>query len=72
MTNDNCLAGMRCPACGSEGPFYIECIAVFLVFDSGTDDHYSGVDWSNDSHCDCDECSHHGTVEDFRAKGAAQ
>ncbi len=75
MTNENCLEGMRCPACGSEGPFYIECLAVFLVYDSGTDD-YSGMDWAEDSHCNCDGCCHHATVADFtvatEAKGGAQ
>jgi hypothetical protein len=64
MTNTNCLTGMHCPACGSEGPFYIECLAVFLVSDSGTED-YSGVDWADDSHCDCQECCHHATVANF-------
>jgi hypothetical protein len=24
MANTNCLAGIRCPECGSEGPFVIE------------------------------------------------
>jgi hypothetical protein len=75
MTNENRLAGMRCPACGSDGPFYIECLAVFLVSDSGTDD-CSGVDWSEDSHCDCHACCHHATVTGFTltapAKGGAQ
>ena len=71
MTNDNCLEGLRCPACGSEGPFHIECLAVFLVYDSGTEDH-SGVDWSGDSHCDCADCCHHGTVGDFTLADNAQ
>jgi hypothetical protein len=34
MPNDNCLEGVSCPECGSEGPFWIHGGAFFLVHDA--------------------------------------
>jgi hypothetical protein len=50
--NGNCLEGMRCPACGSYGPFHIEAECCVTVWDSGTED-YGGCEWGNGSACRC-------------------
>jgi len=63
--NVNCLAGMRCPHCGSLGPFHIVARATFTVFDDGTDGHGS-VEWDDDSFCSCGECGTDGEVGDFK------
>lgn len=53
--NTNCLEGIRCPNCGSLGPFLVisECLAI--VADDGveqTSDH----DWSYSKVCACQDC----------------
>jgi hypothetical protein len=65
MSNENCLAGMRCPECKSDGPFQIAGTATFLVFDDGTDDYFD-PEWDAESACQCRECKHIGTVKDFQ------
>jgi len=65
MPNDNCLIGMACPECKSQGPFDIECKSTFTVWDDGTDLEYTGPDWEDDSPCSCRQCNHEGTVADF-------
>ena len=65
MANSNCLEGMACPKCGSEGPFKITVVASALICDEGvleTTNH----DWEDMDYCGCDECHHHGTVGDFK------
>lgn len=64
MTNTNCLADMRCPRCGSEGPFDISAGALFTVADSGVEAYY-GVEWNNDASCYCRQCQHDSIVNDF-------
>jgi len=67
MTNDNVLAGIKCPACGSEGPFTIVGTATFLhVTDDGCDD-FEGMEWDEESSITCNECSYYGIVEQFFA-----
>jgi hypothetical protein len=65
MTNTNCLAGIKCPACGNEDSFRIAATAVFTVTDDGTDD-YTAVEWDDDSDAECTECQRRGNVKDFR------
>lgn len=65
MSNNNCLAGIKCPKCNSEGPFFIIATAVFEVHDDGTES-YSDVDWDGKSHCRCRECDYAAAVGDFR------
>jgi hypothetical protein len=65
MTNDNCLAGIRCPKCGFEDGFFIEGKSMFTVTDDGTEDH-SDVHWDEESYCECRECSHGGKLKEFR------
>ena len=63
--NTNCLEGMACPACSSQGPFDIavECCAV--VTDDGPTEE-SGFSWNDDSNCDCRECAYEGEVRNFK------
>ncbi len=68
--NDNVLAGLWCPSCGSYGPFEIEAKAWFKVFDDGTEFTYSDVVWENDSGCSCQCCHHRATIANFRTPEA--
>jgi len=65
MSNENCLAGLRCPNCGSYGPYRIEIKTLATVTDDGTDE-YEGADWEDESFCGCIDCSHDGKVADFK------
>lgn len=64
MANTNCLEGMKCPECGSEGPFEIAASARFEVSDEGTGD-YQDVEWDRHSVCVCKECGYSGQVFNF-------
>jgi hypothetical protein len=35
-TNTNCLTGMECPGCKSDGPFTIQATALFTIHNVGT------------------------------------
>lgn len=63
--NENCLAGMKCPVCGSYGPFRIEATTLATVHDNGVDETVD-FEWSSDSYCECGECEYSCIVEDFR------
>ena len=64
MSNTNCLTHMQCPQCESQGPFWIDGCASFLVTDNGTAAH-ENVEWQDDNDCVCAACRHRGTVTDF-------
>lgn len=66
--NTNCLKGMKCPKCWSEGPFSIRAEATFVVTDHGTDDVCQDVEWSDTSHCSCHNCGHDGSVGSFNVE----
>ena len=63
-TNDNCLAGIQCPKCGSEETFFIVGTAVLEVTDDGVED-FNDADWEEDSYIRCRACDHQATVKDF-------
>ncbi len=63
--NTNCLEGMRCPNCKSEGPFDIYAHSTFVFTDDGTDE-FGDVEWDDDSPCECKECNFEGIAGDFR------
>ena len=65
MANSNCLAGMKCPNCFSEGPFRIVMSSWFLLYDDGTDG-YEDTEWGDESNCQCKNCTHTGKVSMFR------
>ena len=62
--NDNYLKGMKCPTCGSEGPFRIEMTAEFAVTDEGLGDIVFEERKASDP-CQCVGCQHRGTTHDF-------
>jgi hypothetical protein len=63
--NVNCLAMMRCPQCGSYGPFTITASVSVTVTDEGTEDDGSDYEWNDDAACACKECLHLGTIRTF-------
>ena len=65
--NRNCLEGMRCPDCGSYGPFEICCECTATVSDDGTDDAHD-FGWGDEDYCKCLACNSIGTVKNFSAK----
>jgi len=64
MSNENCLEGMVCPSCGSEGPFAIYAESWFLVYDDGIEE-YEDIEWGPSSPCICQECGYDGVVRQF-------
>lgn len=69
MPNQNCLEGMACPECGSEGPLQISATVLVEVHDDGVEGlprgGGEGYQWASDSYCRCPQCEHEGTVGDF-------
>lgn len=67
MKNKNCLAGMACPHCKSQGPFSIQVHCIAQVRDDGieiTSEHT----WDDSSFVSCDNCYGCGDVHDFTVK----
>jgi len=63
--NENSLDGMRCPACGSFGPFLILGTTLFEVHDDGIQ-HYESPDWDAEGgSCSCKACGHEDYKECF-------
>ena len=70
--NTNMLEGMKCPKCGSEGPFRIVIEATALIFDEGVDtDEVEWVSWHKHSGCQCAnlDCEFMSTAENFGFTG---
>ena len=65
--NSNCLEGIECPRCGSQGPFRIACTSIADVEDDGTGDHES-IEWNDHSYCECKHCHAFGIVLHFRTE----
>ena len=65
--NSNCLEGVECPRCASQGAFRIAATALFDVEDDGTGD-YEDVEWNDRSYCECKNCHAFGMVYDFQIK----
>lgn len=63
--NNNCLEGIKCPHCGSEGPFVIEVQTQVLLYDNGSEDYNSDHHWDDNSYMRCFECDAEGTTEYF-------
>ena len=73
MGNENCLEGFKCPACGWEDDFKIECTVWLRVTDDGTDtDDLGDVEWDDLSLCKCLNCDKVACVELFRPAHAAE
>lgn len=72
--NENCLEGMRCPKCQSDGPFWIAATitAQVLMSDDGTvEERPEGTTWDDNSSCRCPECGFALVVGDFREAQSA-
>jgi len=66
-SNENCLDGMVCHVCKSNGPFRIVTLCWAEVHDDGiseTQEH----EWDDKSCCVCVDCKFTGKVKDFRAR----
>ena len=66
MTNANCLADIKCPACGNEDQFRIRATTLALVTDDGVEDH-ADMEWDEDSDAECTQCLKSGKLSDFEA-----
>lgn len=64
MANTNWLMGMRCPACGSRGPFWVDTQAVCLLGDDGPLT-WDDPEWSRASATTCTACRHVARAADF-------
>lgn len=62
--NTNCLFGMACPQCQSDGLFHIEVRCIVTVYDDGVGDTET-TEWQDNSVCGCSACGHSGTVARF-------
>ena len=63
--NSNCLAGMRCPNCGSEGPFEIAVKASARMTDEGCEAVHE-IDWTDASPVACVACKRMAPSAVFR------
>jgi hypothetical protein len=70
LTNENCLEGICCPSCASEGPFDITVTAVSEVHDDGTEDT-NDQEWNDESPIVCKQCHHADIVSTFSASASA-
>jgi hypothetical protein len=68
MTNDNCLDGIQCPACGQEETFRIEITTMSTVSDDGAELEYGEMHWDETSYTECVDCLKHGPLSDFGAQ----
>jgi len=68
LHNENCLAGMLCPRCGSEGPFAIESNCTMEWEDDGSDDDSDSdsPEFSDNAECICKECGLNRKIEAFK------
>lgn len=69
--NTNCLEGMKCPKCGSDGPFRIAVTTIAIMYDDGSD---SVGDLRNDdsSFCGCEQCGYERNVRAFKQEPTYQ
>jgi hypothetical protein len=64
--NTNCLAGIKCPHCGSEDAFYISGGVLAYVTDDGAEAaSNTSIDWDDASYIQCAECDGEGLLSDF-------
>ena len=67
IPNSNCLKDMRCPECGSPGPFFITALTDFEMHDDGTESH-GDIEYDDVSSCRCKNCRYAHTVGVFKEK----
>jgi predicted RNA-binding Zn-ribbon protein involved in translation (DUF1610 family) len=67
MTNDNCLAGIKCPQCGNEDRFLIAATITADVTDDGANiAKNTDMEWDETSHTRCPDCGKDGPLAGFR------
>jgi hypothetical protein len=68
--NNNCLAGMMCPACHSEGGFRIDTLIEGVPWESDGSDVFAGgdSDFTADANCECRACGHKRSIRAFEIK----
>ena len=66
--NENCLDVMRCPGCGSYGPFDISVECTATMHDSGVE-HCVDYEWDDSSWCNCRLCEYGEQVLLFKKGG---
>lgn len=64
MSNENCLAGLRCPRCGNEDRLLIGCKVMADVTDGGAD-VFGDMEWDAGSPAACPACDQAGKLSDF-------
>ena len=67
--NTNCLEGLACPECQSEGPFTIRALTMATMSDDGCEET-SDIEWEDTSVCICRSCQYGATVGVFRVPNA--
>jgi hypothetical protein len=66
MTNQNCLANVKCPECGNEDHFYIDTSVLAYVTDDGADiADGSDMHWDHASMTRCPDCDRDGPISEF-------
>jgi|ERR1019366_1172169 hypothetical protein len=68
MTNENCLEGVRCPACGNEDTFHIAVTTTAIVTDDGAEVEHGDMEWDAASFTWCVNCPEHGPLSHFMAR----
>lgn len=63
-TNSNVLDGLKCPECGSLGPYSILASCFATVTDDGIEETKE-FSWQESAYCRCHSCDYQGTVDDF-------
>jgi len=70
MANKNVLEGFRCPSCGYQDSFDIECSGVATVTDEGIESAADAdLGWQPESFIRCNNCGEEGEVTVFMAAG---
>jgi hypothetical protein len=65
MTNTNCLEGLQCPECASDGPMWMTVVARFLMYDDGAEEH-EDIELSDTGLCECAKCGYTDRADRFR------
>lgn len=65
MGNNNCLQGLACPSCESEGPFKIVVTCWAKVADRGVEETLD-LEWDDESACCCCQCDYTAMIKQFR------
>jgi hypothetical protein len=69
MTNQNCLAGVKCPECGNENHFLIVATILADVTDGGADiADGSDFHWDDASMTRCPDCDKDGPLSEFHTQ----